>query len=124
MSSPYINVHSTKTPNVEFSAPIIGPKVYVAKGPSGWPETFNREQADRQLREFAGSVDLDELIETFVLQRTLAEQPEPTSWAHITHYLARVLNVPLKLIPAAVGVAFWACVTTVLIAGDTASAVN
>lgn len=100
--------YQNRMSSVEFSAPIIGPKVYVAKGPSGWPETFNRQKADRQLADFVGSLDLDDLINTFILQRTLAEEPEPTVWAHVTHYLARNLQVKVTDIPDAVGVAFWA----------------
>ena len=96
----------SKNAPVTFSAPTIGPKVYITKGPSGWPETFNRSLADRQLAEFAQAVDLDELIETFVLQRSLSD--EPTTWAHVTHFLARTLSVPVHAIPDAVGVAFWA----------------
>jgi len=100
--------YQNRMSSVEFSAPIIGPKVYVAKGPSGWPETFNRQKADRQLADFVGSVDLDELIGTFVLQRTLSDEPELVTWPHVTHYLARNLQVPVATIPDAVGVAFWA----------------
>lgn len=100
--------------NVEFTAPIIGPKVYVTKGPSGWPETFNRELADRELTKFVEPLDLAELIDTFVLQRTIAEEDSTLTWPHVTHFLARMMSVPLKLVPPIVGVAFWAKVILAL----------
>lgn len=107
-----------KMPTVEFTSPTIGPKVYVSRGPSGWPETFNREQADQQLRAFIVPIELDELVNAFVVQRTIAEKPEPSSWGHITHYLARNLSVHAKAIPDAVGIAFWAHVNLALIAAE------
>jgi hypothetical protein len=101
---------------VSYTAPTIGPKVYVTRGPSGWPETFQRKEADAKLLDFVGPVPLEDLILTFIRQRTLADEPEPTTWAHITHYLARNLSVPVTTIPDAVGVAFWAHVVTAMAA--------
>jgi hypothetical protein len=100
--------YPTPMRNVEFGAPTIGLKVYVCKGPSGWPETFSRKTADRALNEFVGPVDLDELVANFLAARAVDDKPSLITWPHITHYLARVLGHPLTSISSEVVVAFWA----------------
>lgn len=94
--------------NVEFGPPTIGLKVYVSKGPSGWPETFSRTAADRALVAFVEPLDLDELLDNFIAAREVSDEPGLITWPHVTHYLARVMSRPLQAITSEIGVAFWA----------------
>lgn len=96
---------------VAFTVPIIGPKDYVVKGPSGWPEAFRRQKVDAQLDAFVASVasgiDVADIVEIFVVRRELAEKPEPMNWHSVLGFLARQLNMHPHDIPAECVISFW-----------------
>lgn len=96
--------------SVAFSCPQITPKVYVAKGPSGWPETFQRTKVDSELAKFIEPVTPAELVELFVLQRETSDKKTPLDWHTIVGYLARTMGTSPKRVPSNVGVAFWAAI--------------
>lgn len=98
---------STKE-SLVFMPPIIGPKVYLARGSSLWPETFDRAKADAELINFLDPLDLDEVVETFVLGREVAEDAKPVSWHTIIGFLGRTLSVHPNHVPQAAAIAFWA----------------
>lgn len=90
---------------ISFFQPKIGARVYVAKGPSGWNETFPRAAADEALKRFVHPVDLEELISMFVTARELASTP--TDWHTVVGFLARTMQTHPRLVPHEVGIAFW-----------------
>jgi hypothetical protein len=96
---------------MSFTCPVIGPKVYITKGPSGWPETFKRKDVDAKLVSFvqtmAPGVDVDELVGMFLAQRALQEKPEPTNWFSIVGFIGRQLVMSPLDIPHEIGIAFW-----------------
>jgi len=94
---------------VTYSQPVVGPRVYLAKGPSGWPETFERKHADEALRAFAAPLEPLELVELFIAARELADDPKGklTDWYTITGFLGRTMDTSPKAVPPAAAVAFW-----------------
>lgn len=94
-----------------FTAPIVGPKDYVLKGLSGWPETFRRKLVDTQFETFlkrvAPTIGADELVDVFVARRELLEDPEPTTWHTVLGFLARTLNMHPHEIPPECAISFW-----------------
>lgn len=96
---------STDDP-ISFSRPKIGPKVYLAKGPSGWNQTFPRDAADKALARFIGPLQLDELVDLFNLQREVNQTP--ADWFTIVGFLGRTMQVHPNMVPHEVGVSFWA----------------
>lgn len=100
----------TASDRVSFSCPVISPKHYIVKGPSGWVETFARAKLDAELKAFVFPVAPHELAELFVAQRELSLNKEPPTWFTITNYLARTKSISPHSIPATVGVAFWAAI--------------
>jgi len=101
MSAPVIN-------ELVFLAPVIGPKVYMARGPSGWVETFLRPKLDAELATFAVPLEVDEIVDMFVATRDLAEKPVPIDWFSIIGFLGRTMNCSPLAVPHTVGIAFWA----------------
>lgn len=97
--------------DVSFTCPMVGPKDYVVKGPSGWPETFRRRIVDTRLESFLRALipdlDLAELVEVFIARRELLEKPEPTTWFTVIGFLGRTLNMHPNEIPPECGIAFW-----------------
>ncbi len=98
---------TVKREEISFACPIVGPKVYIAKGPSGWAETFKRVDADRELVMFISPLEVDVLVACFVEKRSVAEEISETSWFTITGFLARMVGSTPKAVPHIVGVAFW-----------------
>lgn len=92
--------------SISFGQPKIGPKVYIARGPSGWAQPFPREASDKALAAFVHPVEVDELVDMFVTARDLSETP--TDWHTVVGFLARQMQTHPKSVPADVGVAFWA----------------
>lgn len=92
-----------------FSAPVVTRKAYLAKGPSGWLETFDRARSDAALVTFLGLVPLEEAVDLFKTQRELAEDPEDKlpNWHTVVGFLARTMGVTPLAVPYDVGVAFW-----------------
>lgn len=91
---------------ISFERPKIGARAYVAKGPSGWNETFPRQQADAALAAYVKPLDLDELVDMFLTARQLANTP--TEWPTVVGFLARTMQTHPRLVPHEVGIAFWA----------------
>jgi hypothetical protein len=106
--------HATQ-PSVAFERPTVGPRVYVAKGPSGWPETFVRKSVDKALIDFLAPLNVEELISLFATGVKLEAREE--TWGDVIDFLSRVTSKPTKLIPDAISVAFWA--TYLLLPEDT-----
>lgn len=96
----------TTDDNLSFGTPKIGPKVYLARGPSGWAQSFDRAKSDKALTDFVHPVEVDELVEMFVMARDLAETP--TDWHTVVGFLARQMQTHPKSVPPEAGVAFWA----------------
>jgi len=91
---------------VTFTRPIIGPKVYVSRGPSGHAETFQRDRADQALRHFLGPITLMIAVDGFI--RKKKRERTPDEWGDVLSYLANLLKVPEDHLPLDVCVAFWA----------------
>lgn len=98
-------MNMTAPASVEFGQPVVGPKVYVTKGPSGWIETFKRGPSDAALKAFMAPVEIAVLVDMFVVGRDLANAE--TNWHTIVGFIARMLNITPRAVPAEVGVAFW-----------------
>lgn len=90
---------------------MIGPKVYLARGPSGHPETFRRQAADQALIDFLGNVTLKIAIEGFLRQK--ARERTQEQWSDVIGFLGALLHMPPDLVPLDVAVAFWAQVQLV-----------
>lgn len=100
-----------KINEMAFTCPVVGPKVYITKGPSGWPETFLRKTADAKLEAFLDAIapgaTVGELVDMFIVTRELADKPEPTNWFTVIGFVARRLILKPSDIPHEIGVAFW-----------------
>ena len=97
----------TQVEYVSFSRPIVGPKVYLARGPSGHVETFNRVHADRELELFLGHVTLKIAIEGFL--HKLIKDRRIEAWSDVLEYLSQLVGLDdFEAIPIDVGVSFWA----------------
>jgi len=97
--------------SVAFDRPVIGPRGYLAKGPSGWLEIFPRKVADKALAEFVAPLDLGEVLETFATSMKLTYangRKREENWKDVTSYLGALTQQDPKRIPEIVGVAFWA----------------
>lgn len=101
-----MSTHSDDDLNVSFAKPTISARAYVSRGPSGWPETFKRDVADKALLAFIAPVDLDQLLDVFILQREVSEQKIP-DWHTVIGFLARSMQTTPKQVPHQVGIAFW-----------------
>lgn len=96
--------------DVIFGKPSITPKAYITKGPSGWPEVFDRKKADAALALFVQPVDLEEFVELFVAQRELATSDGDkriTNWHTIVGFIARTMNCAPRDVPHEAAVALW-----------------
>lgn len=106
-------------PNVEmhFTTPVVTPRHYIARGPSGWPETYPRVALDKELQAFAGAIGITALIDLFRTQRELSENPKSTDWFTIVGFLGRMFQLHPKQIPHTVAICFWAHVVISTLAG-------
>lgn len=95
---------------VSFSCPTITPKHYMVKGPSGWPETFERKKLDAELAVFLSPVPPKEMADVFLQSRALLDKPEPATWFTVIGFLGRTLGVSPRAIPGTVSIAFWAAI--------------
>lgn len=91
-----------------FMAPMVGPKVYLSRGSSGWPETFERKHADAALADFLGGLAVTDLVEVFVTRRALEPELKPITWFTVTGFLGRTLEVSPLEVPQTAAIAFWA----------------
>lgn len=96
--------HAPKT-SVTFAKPAVGPKIYLSKGPSGWPEQFPRKLADKALDDFLAPLATDDVLRTFRVAMQLEARDE--TWSDVAAYLAKITDTTEKSITGNVGVAFW-----------------
>jgi hypothetical protein len=89
-----------------FTIPVVTSKAYLTRGPSGWPETFDRVSTDKALASFLGKVTTEEAVETFAALREVAED-KITNWHTVIGYLGRMVGVTPLAVPLEAGVAFW-----------------
>lgn len=99
-----------KRRSIYFERPTVGPRHYVAKGPSGWAETFSRATLDAELASFLGAAPVIEVVEMYVLQHELSTDKKPEDWHTVIGFLGRLLEVSPLTIPSEVGIAFWGCI--------------
>lgn len=92
---------------VTYSRPVVGPRVYLVKGPSGWSESFDRKASDKAMLAFLAPLAVNTVLEAF-LQHLKIEGARAISWSDVTGYLGRITQSDPDNIADAVGVAFWA----------------
>lgn len=97
--------HARKT-SVTFGKPTVGPKVYLVKGQSGWPETYARKVADKALSDFLNPLNVTDVLAAFTVSMTLEAREE--TWGDVLGYLGKITDTSEKTLPEIVGVAFWA----------------
>lgn len=90
---------------VTFTRPVVGPKVYTTRGPSGYVETFHRGPADESLQKLLGKTPLKTLVDGYVRKSELEGED---SWGLITSYLKDLIGLDPELIPLDAVIAFWA----------------
>lgn len=93
---------------IYFERPVISPRLYTARGPSGWPETFSRQKLDAELQRFLGTVPIAEAAELFITQRELSDDQKPEHWPTVAGFLARLLEIHPFDVPYEAVIAFWA----------------
>jgi len=92
---------------VTYGKPVIGPRVYLVKGPSGWSEAFDRKASDAKMVEFLAPLVVRDLIPVFK-DRMRVEGAKAYSWSDIMGWLAGRTTTDQRSIPDAVAIAFWA----------------
>lgn len=91
---------------VTFQKPIVGPREYAAVGASGWPERFDKKEADEHLQTFIGNVTVVEALNNFSDHVELKCDGR-CSWTEVTNYLGRITETKSDDIPCQVAIAFW-----------------
>lgn len=94
---------------LSFTRPAVGPRHYISRGSSGWPETWIRSEADAALRIFMSPLDLELIIRNFYEEQRLKREEHghhETLWSDVLGYLARVRGRSSAL-TATVAIAFW-----------------
>jgi hypothetical protein len=102
-------IASGMSETVIFERPIVGPKVYLSKSTSGWPETFERKKSDAALTAFLAPNKSEDVVKMFIASREIGESntERTTSWFTIRGYLGRIRGIAHYLVPHAVAIAFW-----------------
>ena len=98
---------------MSFKRPTIGPKDYIAVGPSGWPERFERAKCDAALKIFIGPLVLDELVRNFAEEQRIksrTKQRHETLWGDVEDYLTRIMGGHKHSMTMSVVIGFWAVV--------------
>lgn len=90
---------------VNYHHPTIGPRAYMARGSSGWSETFKRIDADDELKKLLGVIPLKTAFDGLRSQRKLTKQA--LDWSVIVGYLSFLCRCDEKMIEDAAGIAFW-----------------
>jgi hypothetical protein len=103
-----------KDPQLYFDRPTVTARLYTARGPSGWLETFDRRKLDAALMGFLGAAPIEDAVEAFILQRELSEDKRPTTWHTVIGFLGRLREMSPVQVPADVGLAFWGRVELIL----------
>jgi hypothetical protein len=106
---------------ITFTCPTVTAKVYVTRGPSGWPETFKRDKADQALAKLISPVAIADLVEVFVLNRQTSDNKDPTSWFTIVGFLGRTIGASPRQISSEAGIAFWGHVVLAMLASSNAN---
>lgn len=91
--------------SVTFGKPTVGPKIYLARGPSGWPEQFPRALADNALASFLAPLNVDDVVASF--RRAVQLEGREEGWGDVITHLAKVTGSDEKRVPEIVGVALW-----------------
>lgn len=89
-----------------LSPPTVGPKDYVSRGPSGWPEAYDRKESDEMLAEILNTVPVDVALSSFI--ESEAVRRDGLIWPNVITFLARITHVDADTIPLPAVVAFWA----------------
>jgi hypothetical protein len=89
-----------------FTRPTVGLKVYLSRGPSGLPETFERKSADRELEVYLGRVKVKIAIDSFIRRMLLERRRE--EWGDVIEHLAGLTKLDAEIVPLDAAVAFWA----------------
>jgi hypothetical protein len=90
---------------IVFGKPVVGPKVYIAKGPSGWPEQIDRRRADAALGRFLDPLDADEVVGAFALDVQTGRFED--TWGGVVTFLARLTDRHPTSIPELAALALW-----------------
>jgi hypothetical protein len=90
---------------VTFTRPVVGPKVYTSRGPSGYVETFARAAADESLRMLLGKLPLKTIVDGYLRKSAMEGQD---SWSLLTAYLSELIGLDDELLPLDAVIAFWA----------------
>lgn len=94
-----------KERGVTYHNPTVGPRLYMARGSSGWVESFQRSDADKQLAAYLGHVTLKIAVDGF--RSRLKRTQHSCDWHEILDYLSHITSKSANLVPDVVGVAFW-----------------
>lgn len=103
---------ASRGPKIYFERPQVTGRLYAAKGPSGWIETFDRKPLDEALTAFLGVIPVVDAIDAFIMQREISDRP--TTWQTVVGFIGRLLDVSPLNVPPEVGLAFWGQVELVL----------
>lgn len=95
---------------VSFGRPTIGPRAYLALGPSNWFETFPRKAADEALQKLLGDIPLGIVVESLLRQQKTTK--ELVDWNRILDHLEPLLKVERDVIEPRAVIALWAAVVT------------
>jgi len=90
---------------IVFGKPVVGPKVYIAKGPSGWPEQIDRRKADAALDAFLDPLDAEEVVGSFALDVQTGRFED--TWGGVVTFLARLTERHPTNIPELAALALW-----------------
>jgi hypothetical protein len=91
---------------VSFGKPTIGPRAYLALGPSNWFETFPRKEADEALSRLLGEMPLSLVVESILRQQTLAKKP--VDWSCIVEHVEKLLGGSRDAFEPRAIIALWA----------------
>lgn len=97
---------------ITFSPPTIGPREYLVRGSSGWPDIFEKKAADEELEKFItkNGLSLELVISSFM--NASAEQ-EVSMQDRIQGHLSRIGKLEkAEDVPIPVTIAFWAKLLT------------
>ncbi len=93
---------------ITFGPPTVGPREYLVRGSSGWPESYARKEADEELEKFLtkNGFPLDLAIDSFM--NGSADQ-EVSMQDRIQGYLLKIGKLEkIEDVGIPVAIAFWA----------------
>jgi len=92
---------------IAYGEPTIGPRTYLTKGPSGWPESFDRKKTDKRLVDFLNPLTVEKVIDLF-LRDLKIKGAKAISWSDVSGYLGHLTSQDPDLIPEECSVSLWA----------------